>query len=78
MASRSWVLRMAATSGTLVPAHLAGVMPMTNVLSGPKAGTIGPIRREIIFEPLPDDTVPNEPPPVTPEKPVPVQVPAPT
>ena len=36
-------------------------MPMTNVLSCPKAGKIGPIRREIIFEPLPDDTVPDAP-----------------
>ena len=41
---------------------------MTNVLSCPKAGKIGPIRREIIFEPLPDDTVPDEPAPVTPEQ----------
>jgi hypothetical protein len=53
-------------------------MPMTNVLSSPKAGKIGPIRREIIFEPLPDDAVPDEPLPGAPEKPVPVQVPAPT
>jgi hypothetical protein len=53
-------------------------MPMKNVLSCPRAGQIGPIRREIIFEPLPDDAVPGEPPPVTPEKPAPVPVPAPT
>jgi hypothetical protein len=53
-------------------------MPMTNVLSGPKAGKIGPIRREIIFEPVPDETVPDAPAPVTPDKPVPGPVPAPT
>jgi len=55
-----------------------GVMPMTtNVFSCPKAGKIGPIRREIIFEPLPDEAVPAEPPPGPPDQPVPEQVPAP-
>jgi hypothetical protein len=70
-------LRVTATSVTLVSAFL-GVMPMTNILCYPRAGKIGPIRREIIFEPLPDDAVPDEPPAVTPEKPAPEQVPAPT
>lgn len=41
-----------------------------------RAGKIGPIRREIIFEPLPDDPVPAEPSPVTPEKPQEQPVPA--
>jgi hypothetical protein len=52
-------------------------MPMTNVLLCPKAGEIGPIRREIIFEPLPDDAVPDEPVPGTPDKSAPGAVPAP-
>jgi len=69
---------VAATSVTLVAALLAGVMPMTNVLSCPRAGQIGPIRREIIFEPLPDNAVPDEPPQGPPEKPAPVSVPGPT
>src|SRR4029079_1663395 len=35
-----------------------GWMPMTNLVALPKAGKIGPIRREIIFEPLPNEAVP--------------------
>jgi hypothetical protein len=42
---------------------------LTNV-ARPRAGHIGPIRREIIFEPLPDDA-PTEPPVVVPESPAP-------
>ena len=37
----------------------------------PRAGHIGPIRREIIFEPLPDDGAPAEPPVVVPASPAP-------
>jgi hypothetical protein len=37
----------------------------------PRAGHIGPIRREIIFEPIPDDGAPVEPPVVVPPSPAP-------
>jgi hypothetical protein len=36
--------------------------------TGPKAGSIGPIRREIVFEPLPEP-VPTELPPAEPARP---------
>jgi hypothetical protein len=43
---------------------------------GPQAGSIGPIRREIVFEPLPEparppDRRPPEPEPARPEEPAP-------
>jgi hypothetical protein len=57
----------------------AGVMPMCNhapaIRAGDirvgdiRAGEIGPVRREIVFEPLPDRPVPVEDPAVTPEPP---------
>jgi hypothetical protein len=39
------------------------------VLRAPRAGDIGPIRREIIFEPLPEPTRPIERPPAEPVRP---------
>jgi len=51
-------------------AHARPVSPTPRRRAGrERAGKIGPIRREIIFEPLPDNPVPAEPPPVTPEQP---------
>jgi hypothetical protein len=50
--------------------HARRVLPTPRPPAGrERAGRIGPIRREIIFEPLPDNPVPAEPPPVTPEQP---------
>ena len=42
----------------------------------PQAGNIGPIRREIVFEPLPDPTGPVEPAPA--ESPLPAEPAQPT
>lgn len=45
---------------------------MRNVLSlvrgEPRAGEIGPVRREIIFEPIPEQPAPVEPVPAPPER----------
>jgi hypothetical protein len=52
----------------------SGVMPMRKVLLmslggvRPRAGEIGPVRREIIFEPLHEQPAPAEPAPSTPER----------
>ena len=35
----------------------------------PRSGEIGPIRREIVFEPLPEPGHPLEPPPADPARP---------
>jgi hypothetical protein len=52
---------------------MSGVMPMRNVLlslagAQPRAGEIGPVRREIIFEPVHEQPAPAEPAPATPER----------
>ena len=44
-------------------------MPRDNQDPAFRAGEIGPIRREIVFEPLPARPVPVEDPAVTPDQP---------
>ena len=60
----------------MVNSH-AGVMRMRNHVPVIRAGEIGPIRREITFEPLPDRPAPVEDPNVIPddqpEEPVPAR-----
>ena len=68
------VLSGAPTWSTLVRSSHAGVMPMCNdapaIRAGEiRAGEIGPVRREIVFEPLPDRPVPVEDPVVAPDQP---------
>jgi hypothetical protein len=63
------VLSRGATGSTLVRSSHAGVMPMCNDAPAIRAGNIGPVRREIVFEPLPDRPVPVEDPAVTPDQP---------
>jgi hypothetical protein len=46
-----------------VPSPLA-----TATLDDPRAGEIGPVRREIIFEPLHEQPAPAEPTPAAPER----------
>jgi hypothetical protein len=41
----------------------------THVSYAPRAGEIGPIRREIVFEPLPEPARPVERPPAEPARP---------
>jgi hypothetical protein len=84
-------LQTTAACGTLAGGRFAfGVMPMLashSSLGQPhrsgetprfRAGQIGPIRREIIFEPLPETapplTIPAEPVPAEPESPAPAPV----
>jgi len=55
-------------------------MPTSDVVSvcaSWRAGDIGPVRKEIIFEPLPEIPVPTDPPHDVPQRPAQEPVPAP-
>ena len=52
-----------------MPQHvpIATAMRLRRPSRAPRAGNIGPVRREVIFEPLPETLPPAEPVPASPE-----------